>query len=1510
MTTSIRTIIKSIGRNAALVASLCAAALLLASSYSEAADHGMDEKVLSQIPKKLQAIVDRGQSTGMVTLVARNGQIASIDAVGWRVMGKEPLKTTDIFWAASISKPFVAVSIMMLVDEGKLKLDDLVEDHIPEFKGQKVDNANRYTVRYRGFRSSDGLPTAQHPLTVRTLLNHLDGLPVTRSTKAGKTIKARALASAKNPLMWEPGSKWLYGGEGLHVAAYLVEQYSGMQYTEFLKTRILDPLGMENTYFTIKEVPESRVVPTHRKLKNGKWESFLRPDFRGGGSGHYFAVDGGLFSTVEDLFLWYQMLLNGGEYGGVRYLSEKSVYELTHKQTGDVENAGHGPGNFHALAFQEAVEPQGTTAALTKGSFGKGGAGGSKTWVDPSTKTIYILLQNMGGGNSDLTESTFLNTASAAIHSKRHPHVDASSTSADVLEASGVRGGLVVHLGCRDGKFTAALRASDSYIVQGLATDFDAVMAARESLAKSGDVTIALFDGKTLPYADNLVQLVVADGESQVDAAEIMRVLSPGGVVMTRTSGGWKRAVKAWPDDIDEWSHYMHGPDNNPVAEDTVVGPPRRLRWKAPSLWSRSHEQTSSFAVMVSAGGRNFYIFDESVPGIIRYEPTADAKKDAWTPGSSYSALRGHALLPEKWTLIARDAFSGVLLWKRPLKDWGVKHTKTIILRSTSATVQRTLVADGDRVFTTDGYRGPAAVLDASSGKVLRTIKGTDGTHEIVFADGTLYLRVRSDTFTGTVAADPETGRILWKHEDEQHKVYNPMSMTVSGEDMVYSNIASRSHRQVAPPQIVCLSTKDGKELWRKDIKKLKLQLYLYNSGPSIVISGERVLAAGSFGLLALNKQTGGTEWTKAQPKGHGGSAAPLKNVDLFVIDGAVWRGNGTIVEGFDLDTGKLVRQIDSASVNSKGHHGRCYGGKATSKYILGQQRGVEFLSLESESEHTSNNWTRGPCRFGVMPSNGLLYVPQHQCLCNAGTMMNGFNAYATASYEEMAGIVAAAEKLDGRLHRGPAYGKAQVGQPAAADWPMYRRNASRFGATDATVSNKLKQRWRIDLGGQLTPPVMAGDTVFASAKDHNTLYALDAADGSEKWHYRVGGQVDSPPSILGDLVMFGSADGWIYCLHADDGRLVWRFRAAPTSQMIVIDNRVESPWKVHGSPLVHDGKVYCSAGRSSFLDGGIFLYALDPATGKVLHCGRIDTWNRTRTDAEGKPFTPAFHIEGTRSDLLVSEGGLLHMGQITLSPALEIVETPYRPSPDPVPPLASASPDFEKDPSFYFRGDKDLTTYHGKARKKVRPGHMGERVVGRHLITTGGFLDDTYWHRIFWMYGDTWPGFNHANVASKSGQLLVIGPKKTYGVQCFPERTVNSPQFIPGKHGYLLFADDNDNEPVLDDRDWGRDKGIGFTRSKAPVWHQWVSVRIRAMTLADKRLFIAGPPDKVDPKDPLATFENRGAAMLWVYDSESGKRTAEYDLKTIPVFDGMIAGPNRIVMSMSDGSVVCMTAE
>ena len=394
-------------RNTTLITIFCAGFLLLAACYSAADEHGMDEKVLSQIPENLQEIVDREQSTGMVTLVARNGKIASIDAVGWRIKDKEPLEATDVFWAASITKPFVAVAIMMMVDEGHLQLDDLVEKHIPEFKGQKVKTGKQRSA------------TAKNPLTVRNLLNHLDGLPKnsTRS-RATKTIKERVLKAAKDTLMWEPGTKWMYGGEGLYVAAYLVEKYSGMPYAEFLKIRMLDPLGMENTYFSIKDVPENRAVRKHSKTKKGKWEAAKMRDFSWSTGGSYFAVDGGFFCTAEDLFPWCQMLLNGGTYNGTRYLSEKSVHELTRKQTGNVKPAGHGAGNYHALAFQEAVEPQGSTAALTKGSFGKGGSGGSMTWIDPSNKTIYIMLQNAWGGDRNLTHFTFLDTAAGAITQK------------------------------------------------------------------------------------------------------------------------------------------------------------------------------------------------------------------------------------------------------------------------------------------------------------------------------------------------------------------------------------------------------------------------------------------------------------------------------------------------------------------------------------------------------------------------------------------------------------------------------------------------------------------------------------------------------------------------------------------------------------------------------------------------------------------------------------------------------------------------------------------------------------------------------------------------------------------------------------------------------------------------------------------------------------------------------------------------------------------------------------
>ena len=146
-----------------------------------------------------------------------------------------------------------------------------------------------------------------------------------------------------------------------------------------------------------------------------------------------------------------------------------------------------------------------------------------------------------------------------------------------------------------------------------------------------------------------------------------------------------------------------------------------------------------------------------------------------------------------------------------------------------------------------------------------------------------------------------------------------------------------------------------------------------------------------------------------------------------------------------------------------------------------------------------------------------------------------------------------------------------------------------------------------------------------------------------------------------------------------------------------------------------------------------------------------------------------------------------------------------------------------------------------------------------------------------------------------------------TYAVQAYPSRNIHSPLFAPATKGYLLFADDNANEPVLDDRTRDRDKGEGFTRLAPPKWFQWVPVRIRAMVAAGPTLFVAGPPDVADEADPYAAFEGRKGALLWSVAVADGRKLAEIKLDAEPVFDGLIAAGGRLFMTTRDGRVLCL---
>jgi len=229
-----------------------------------------------------------------------------------------------------------------------------------------------------------------------------------------------------------------------------------------------------------------------------------------------------------------------------------------------------------------------------------------------------------------------------------------------------------------------------------------------------------------------------------------------------------------------------------------------------------------------------------------------------------------------------------------------------------------------------------------------------------------------------------------------------------------------------------------------------------------------------------------------------------------------------------------------------------------------------------------------------------------------------------------------------------------------------------------------------------------------------------------------------------------------------------------------------------------------------------------------------------------------------------------------------------------------------------------------------------GEMDVGLHVFSTAGLLDGSWYNRTFWMYARRWPGFQLANQAPKSGQLLVVDDARTYGVKVFYRRNVHSPMFFPGREGLLLFADRSDNEPqivgepgarkplawlpqsayrrregmrTLDSPAFGLDKMIGYTRARPPLWTLWLPVRIRAMVKAGGRLFLAGPPDVFDAQDPYGPFEGRKGARLVVVSAQDGKRLAEQPLDTPPVFDGLIAARGRLLVALRDGSLMCLGA-
>jgi CubicO group peptidase (beta-lactamase class C family) len=383
-----------------LLSLLCAAGFAAGLPTAPPEQAGMSSERLARLSATMQRYLDRGEAAGIVTLVARHGKVVHLDARGVLDTGaKQPMKTDSIFRLASMTKPITSVAVMMLVEEGRLTLNDPVSKFIPEFKDQKVMVLNAPGSSRTGF----SLVPAKNEMTIRDLLTHSAGLVTDtaaylrpefekfqKESSPSEDIAGYTRRLAKLPLAFHPGTAWQYG-PATNVLGYLVEVVSGQRFDRFLEERIFRPLEMTDTTFYVPDAKLDRLATVHEPVKpKGLRVGRAAREMRG--SQVFFAGAGGLFSTAADYWRFCQMLLNGGTLNGKRLLNRKTIELMTANHIEDHPLWPDLAGYRFGLGFRVLTDVGASGQLGSKGSYGWGGAFGTYFYIDPKEDTLAILM--------------------------------------------------------------------------------------------------------------------------------------------------------------------------------------------------------------------------------------------------------------------------------------------------------------------------------------------------------------------------------------------------------------------------------------------------------------------------------------------------------------------------------------------------------------------------------------------------------------------------------------------------------------------------------------------------------------------------------------------------------------------------------------------------------------------------------------------------------------------------------------------------------------------------------------------------------------------------------------------------------------------------------------------------------------------------------------------------------------------------------------------------------------
>ena len=822
-----------------------------------------------------------------------------------------------------------------------------------------------------------------------------------------------------------------------------------------------------------------------------------------------------------------------------------------------------------------------------------------------------IAMRNAAGKQALCVVSSVLIclAASSAPCQTKEP----ASVSPPAVSAVGIHGGLCVQIGAADTLLIEELARTGRFIVQVLDPSPQLVDRFRRSLRQSGLSGLVSVDRLPaegeLPYTEDLVNLlVVRKGViPKLQSTEMARILCPLGVALVEQGPsaerdpqsvrltpipapaslpGWLALRKPWPAAMDGWTHPRHSAAGNPVSHDTLVAPPRRVRWV---VGARSEVRG-----MVSAAGRNFYA-----------------------------------------GVLARDAFNGLRLWQR---DLGNPTARGALVMKNLSPRQPTPVTNGPLLFVVEKKK--LVALDGATGNVTREYPeaGTPGT---VLHDEGILIVADAGTVRGL---DVESARLLWKQA-----LVEPRNV-VAGEKTVA--LIHGQPRRGEKTEIVVLEKSTGKIRWRRDDYPWlgEVDRCVYHRG-MLAYELSSLSDDGQGNAIHIVSATDGKvvlEYPFPPGMNHRRQARAMFIGELlWVLHGGRPGGHDTKrmpVQAWAIDvlTGH-VRSTHSAGLT------HCFPPVATTKYMLSGEMDLTNLATGYVD---ANRITKAACGYDVgwIPANGLIYATPKHCVC--WPMLRGYTALAP---ERPQGGVAdmKLDQVEFALEKGnaPAPAVPNGAKPTTDDWPMYRHDGWRSGSTRAKGPTALTTRWTADLSaptvagpinndwqenpfvrGPITSPAILGNLLVVARPDAHEVVALDADTGQVRWRYIANGRVDTTPTLHRGLCLFGTKTGWVYCLRSDDGQLVWRLRAAPLEERIVAYGQIESPWPVPGSVLLVEEVAYFAAGRQSLADGGIFLFAVEPATGQIR-------WTRRLDSVPQKGFYECSGLEFDNFDLLHREG-------------------------------------------------------------------------------------------------------------------------------------------------------------------------------------------------------------------------------------------------------------------------------